>query len=149
MMRRTKLLEISMIRSISSAASMCLLASLIVGCHHHHHKKEKPIPATQMSSMSDIPAAKVAVATIGPSKAATTQPANNNVTGTVTFTQIGDSVKVVADVLGLAPNSTHGFHIHDKGDLSAPDLSSAGGHFNPGHHIHGGPTTSAVHEGDM
>ncbi|HMB95480.1 MAG TPA: superoxide dismutase family protein, partial [Tepidisphaeraceae bacterium] len=67
----------------------------------------------------------------------------------VTFTQIGDSVKVVADVLGLAPNSTHGFHIHDKGDLSAPDLSSAGGHFNPGHHIHGGPTTSAVHEGDM
>ncbi|HEY1628990.1 MAG TPA: superoxide dismutase family protein, partial [Tepidisphaeraceae bacterium] len=26
---------------------------------------------------------------------------------------------------------------------------SAGGHFNPGHHLHGGPTTSPVHEGDL
>ena len=26
----------------------------------------------------------------------------------------------------------HGLHIHDKGDCSAPDAMSAGGHFNPG-----------------
>ena len=39
-----------------------------------------------------------------------------------------DKVKVVADVDGLKPGD-HGFHIHAKPDLSAPDLSSAGGHF--------------------
>jgi Cu-Zn family superoxide dismutase len=94
-------------------------------------------------------ARKIAVANLAPSKAATTQPTLNNVTGTVTFTQVGDKVEIVAEVRGLKPNSKHGFHIHEKGDLSAPDLTSAGGHFNPGGHPHGGPATSPVHEGDM
>jgi Cu-Zn family superoxide dismutase len=92
---------------------------------------------------------KIAVANIQPSKAATTQPANGQPTGTVTFTQSGEQVKVVADITGLTPNTTHGFHIHEKGDLSAPDLSSAGGHYNPEGHAHGGPTTSPVHAGDL
>lgn len=94
-------------------------------------------------------AAKIAVAKVTPAKSATTRPVNNDVTGTVTFTQLGDKVVVVADISGLEPNTKHGFHIHDKSDLSAPDLMSTGGHWNPDHHIHGGPTTSSVHAGDM
>jgi superoxide dismutase, Cu-Zn family len=78
------------------------------------------------------------------------QPAAGNpVNGTVTFTQHGDRVTVVADVRGLPPNTTHGFHIHEKGDCSAPDFSSAGGHFNPGGHPHAGPGASARHAGDL
>jgi Cu-Zn family superoxide dismutase len=74
----------------------------------------------------------------------------NNVTGTVTFTQLPDGkVKVVADITGLPPNSTHGFHIHEKGDLSAADLSSAGGHYNPEGHPHAGPTHWPRHAGDF
>jgi len=90
-----------------------------------------------------------AVATIGPSKSATTQPANSDVTGTVTFTTDGDHIKFVADIDGLAPNSEHGFHIHEKGDLSAPDLKSAGGHFNPTKEKHGGPMSEHHHAGDL
>jgi Cu-Zn family superoxide dismutase len=43
----------------------------------------------------------------------------------------------------------HGFHLHEKGDCSAPDASSAGGHFNPLHHPHAGPHTAQHHAGDF
>lgn len=72
----------------------------------------------------------------------------SKVTGTVTFAKMGDEVQVVADVQGLTPGK-HGFHIHEKGDCSAPDASSAGGHFNPMHQHHGGPTSAEHHVGDL
>lgn len=94
-------------------------------------------------------ATKTAVAEIKPSKAATTRPSLNNVTGTVTFTETAGKVKVVADIKGLTPNTEHGFHIHTNSDMSDVGLMSTGGHYNPDNHIHGGPTTSPVHAGDM
>src|SRR5688572_3715830 len=69
--------------------------------------------------------------------------------GTVRFFQRGDQVTVVADVRGLQPNSTHGFHIHEKGDCTPPDFTTAGGHFNPGNHPHAGPDSSERHAGDL
>jgi Cu-Zn family superoxide dismutase len=72
----------------------------------------------------------------------------SQVTGTVTFTKVGDEVQVVADITGLKPGK-HGFHIHEKGDCSAPDAASAGAHFNPTQHKHGGPATTERHEGDL
>jgi len=92
---------------------------------------------------------KTAVATVGPSKASSTQPSQGQVKGTVTFEQGDSDVKVTVDLTGFPPNTEHGFHIHQKGDLSAPDLSSAGGHFNPGHKHHGGPDSAEHHAGDM
>ena len=74
--------------------------------------------------------------------------AGSNVTGTVTFTKAGDEVKVVADITGLKPGK-HGFHIHEFGDCSAPDATSAGGHFNPSHHQHGAPDATDRHAGDL
>jgi Cu-Zn family superoxide dismutase len=102
---------------------------------------------------SDKPAKKdtgkaAAVAHIKPSKAAATQPSWGNPAGTVSFTQMGNKTKVVAHLTGLPPGK-HGFHIHEKGDMSSPDLMSTGGHFNPHGHPHGGPTTSPVHAGDF
>jgi Cu-Zn family superoxide dismutase len=73
---------------------------------------------------------------------------SSQVTGTVTFTKSGDEVQVVADIQNLKPGK-HGFHIHDKGDCSAPDAASAGGHFNPTHQHHGGPNTPEHHTGDL
>lgn len=72
----------------------------------------------------------------------------SKVSGTVTFTKSGNEVKVVADLTGLAPGK-HGFHIHEFGDCSAPDATSAGGHFNPGKHQHGAPEASDRHAGDL
>jgi superoxide dismutase, Cu-Zn family len=90
-----------------------------------------------------------AVATVKPGGAATTQPVNNNVNGTVTFTQTGTQVTFVADIDGLEPNTTHGFHIHEKADLNDPKLAGAGGHFNPTHEMHGGPDMPHHHMGDL
>jgi Cu-Zn family superoxide dismutase len=85
----------------------------------------------------------------GPTAVAELKPtAGNKAEGTVNFTQRGDKVVVVAKVSGLAPGN-HGFHIHEKGDCSAPDGTSAGGHFNPLAKPHAHPTSADRHAGDM
>ncbi len=73
----------------------------------------------------------------------------NDVNGTVMFTQDGDKVTATAEVTGLDPNSKHGFHIHEFGDISASDGTSAGGHYNPEGHDHALPTTEVRHAGDL
>lgn len=72
----------------------------------------------------------------------------NKVSGTVTFTQTDNGVQVKADVQGLSPGK-HGFHVHQYGDCSAPDGTSAGGHFNPENKNHGGPDDDVRHVGDL
>ena len=73
---------------------------------------------------------------------------DSRVGGTVTFVEEADGVKVHAEITGLTPGK-HGFHVHEFGDCSAPDLASAGGHFNPTNSPHAGPDASERHEGDM
>ena len=73
----------------------------------------------------------------------------SNVKGTVNFVWQGHDVLVTGNFSGLKPNSEHGFHVHEKGDCSAPDATSAGGHFNPDTKVHGMPGSGANHAGDM
>jgi Cu-Zn family superoxide dismutase len=82
-----------------------------------------------------------AVAVLSPTK-------DSKVSGEVTFTKAEGGVKVSAHITGLAAGS-HGFHIHEFGDCSAPDAASAGGHFNPAGHKHGAPKDAERHEGDL
>lgn len=72
----------------------------------------------------------------------------NNVHGNVIFTQVKGGIRVQATLTGLTPGE-HGFHIHENGDCSAPDGSSAGGHFNPDGMEHAGPDAESRHEGDL
>ena len=68
--------------------------------------------------------------------------------GEVSFEQTNGGVHVLAIVNHLPPGS-HGFHIHEKGDCSAPDGTSAGGHFNPTGQPHGNPSGGPHHAGDL
>ena len=68
--------------------------------------------------------------------------------GNVTFIQKGDKVVVDARVTGLTPG-LHGFHVHEKGDCTAPDAASAGAHFNPLKTPHAGPDSPQRHAGDL
>ena len=70
------------------------------------------------------------------------------VEGTVTFTKVENGVRVQAHIHGLTPGK-HGFHIHEFGDCSSPDGSSAGGHFNPAMAPHAGPESHKRHVGDL
>lgn len=68
--------------------------------------------------------------------------------GQLKLVPMGDGVHVTGEVGGLKPNGTHAFHIHEKGDCSAADASSAGGHFNPAAQPHGRASGPKHHAGD-
>jgi len=70
------------------------------------------------------------------------------VTGKVTFTQNGNKVAMKVEVSGLTPGN-HAIHLHDKGDCSAPDATSAGGHWNPSAEDHGKWAHAPFHHGDI
>ena len=72
----------------------------------------------------------------------------NQASGTVTFTEVADGVQVQVEITGLTPGK-HGFHVHEFGDCSAVDASSAGAHFNPTNQPHAAPDAEARHVGDM
>jgi Cu-Zn family superoxide dismutase len=102
---------------------------------------DKPAGAAAPAAATASPAAKSAVADLSPTQGST-------VAGKVTFTADKDGVRVVGDLTGLTPGE-HAFHIHEKGDCSAPDGTSAGGHFNPGRKPHGAPDAPEHHAGDL
>ena len=62
---------------------------------------------------------------------------------------MANGVHLTGEIGGLAPNSTHAIHIHEKGDCSAADATSAGGHFNPAQQPHGRVGAGPHHGGDM
>lgn len=109
--------------------------------------------------MKKLPIALLSVAAIsgcasmsgssGPIAVANMEPTQGNkAAGTVTFVKKGEQLIVDARLTGLPPGP-HGFHIHEKGDCSAPDAMSAGGHFNPTGKAHGGPRHGERHGGDL
>ncbi|MEX1010730.1 MAG: superoxide dismutase family protein [Balneolaceae bacterium] len=90
----------------------------------------------------DVPFYDRMVATITPT-------AESDVTGSVTFTREQEGIRVIATVSGLEPESLHGFHIHEFGDCSADDGTSAGGHYDPFGMPHSGPDNNQRHMGDL
>jgi len=83
----------------------------------------------------------MALATLTPTQ-------GNTARGLVVFHQMQDHMMVHAHISGVAPNSEHGFHLHDVGNCASADGTSAGGHFNPGKTMHG-PQDAEHHAGDM
>ncbi len=88
------------------------------------------------------PSGPVAIAELMPTEGSSTS-------GTARFEQRGDKVLITAEVSGLSPGGEHGFHVHEKGDCSAPDAMSAGGHFNPAGKPHGHHGQRERHAGDL
>lgn len=72
----------------------------------------------------------------------------SSLTGSATFTQVGDAVRLELHVNG-APDGEHAVHIHERGDCSAEDGTSAGGHWNPAGVDHGQWGHPPHHLGDI
>ncbi len=113
--------------SIGIGSFLCL--SLIFSCENYG------------KDIKNKPTGKKAYATLNPTK-------DNKVSGEIRFITIDKGVRVVAQIKDLSPGY-HGIHIHEFGDCSAPDASSAGGHFNPEGNIHAGPEDLPRHIGDL
>ena len=84
---------------------------------------------------------KQAMATIG-------SASGSNLSGIAVFTQNGDTITLVVEIENAAPG-VHAVHIHEKGDCSAPDGTSAGGHWNPTNVAHGAWGVGEFHLGDI
>jgi len=67
----------------------------------------------------------------------------NRATGSVSFTQRGNAVKISGQVRGLKPNAEHGFHVHEKGDCSSGDGGPHGKHGTDAHHAGDLPSLKA------
>ena len=122
-------------RTSLSAIGAVLLGAALAGC--------ETTSTPSASSAAESRAAPVtATAQLKPTQ-------GNTAAGTVSFTQQGLRVDVRVQVTGLTPNQEHGFHVHEKGDCSAPDASSAGAHFNTTGTKHGAREHMSAHTGDM
>ena len=73
----------------------------------------------------------------------------SNTQGTAKFVQKVGSVELDMNVYKLSANGIHAAHIHEFGDCSAADGSSAGGHWNPTSQQHGKWGVGEHHVGDL
>lgn len=73
----------------------------------------------------------------------------SNLSGNATFTQANGEVTLKATINGLSEGE-HAIHIHETGDCSAEDGTSAGGHWNPTNERHGKwGDAEGYHKGDI
>jgi Cu-Zn family superoxide dismutase len=73
---------------------------------------------------------------------------NDEISGTVKFLEEDTAVKISLNLKGLNPNSRHGFHVHEAGDLT-DKCTSMCAHFNPYGKTHGCPGMRERHVGDL
>ena len=124
--------------------SLCAASALLAGCG------QRDKPAETDAAGTTAAAAAADAPTPGSRDSVQLAPTQgHNASGTLALAAEGDSVRVTGTLQGLSPNGEFGFHIHEKGDCSAPDASSAGAHFNPANMPHGDPQALAHHAGDM
>lgn len=130
-------------------AALFVLAVLAGGCGGSDAERPKKAADEEPAEASSTPPPAVTEAPLGRVATCELSPVGDSgVSGTVTFTSTPMGIEVAAEVTGLTPGK-HGFHIHEYGDCSAPDGTSAGGHFNPAGVPHAGPDEMRAHAGDL
>ena len=68
--------------------------------------------------------------------------------GMASINAVAQGLEISVTLSGI-PDGRHGFHIHENGECTAPDFTSAGGHFNPTGAQHGMESATGPHAGDM
>lgn len=123
------------------ALALALAAALLAGCASSGSPAAATGNAGKNVSVKAKSTASRATVILAPAS-------GSLVSGTLTLVPMGDGVHITGEVGGLKPGDSRGFHIHEKGDCSAADASSAGGHFNPAAQAHGRSGQGPHHAGD-
>jgi len=137
-------------RSVLATTGLATLA--LSACMSH----KAPAPAGAQAPAAPQPAAPAAPPPVpaavkhsGPHAVAVLEPrGGSKVKGRAEFSEADGKVTLVLTVTGLTPGE-HAFHLHEKGDCSAPDATSAGGHWNPTSEAHGKWGAHPFHRGDV
>ena len=128
--------------------SLILCAGLIfTGCKNENKENEMDDQSeTEMTSERDMEKKEEEVKKV---KVTLQSVSNSDLSGNVVFTQENGEVSMTAIISGLAEGQ-HAIHIHEKGDCSAADGKSAGGHWNPTDAQHGEwGSSDGYHKGDI
>lgn len=138
-----------------NALFVAVMVALIAGC-------DRPDDTSPVSSSpASTPGQPVTTPTANPVPADQEPPQKNTATATLEPTQGNRArgelllspdnygLRITGEITGLKANAEHGFHVHERGDCSAPDAGSAGEHFNPAGQPHGRPNGQPHHAGDM
>jgi superoxide dismutase, Cu-Zn family len=124
---------------------MSVVCLAVTGCGRNESTTADTDAMTPTES-AEKPSAADAVLAAATAQLQPTQ--GNGASGTLHLAASDEGIHVTGQVSGLEPNSTHGIHVHENGDCSAPDAKSAGEHFAPMQHPHGAPGSNA-HVGDL
>ena len=119
--------------TISRVVVSLAMLVLLVGCAAEQE--------SETAAAADEDTQLQAVAEIGPAN-------DSAVQGRATFAAAEDSVTLLIEVEGAQPG-LHAVHIHELGDCSAADATSAGGHWNPMQAAHGRWDHDPHHLGDI
>ncbi|GHH59120.1 superoxide dismutase family protein [[Pseudomonas] boreopolis] len=119
--------------AIAGAAVLALLG----GCSSAPPPTPAPPPATTV------------VPKVQRAEAALASASGSLVSGRVVLLPAVQGLRITGTIGGLRPGRSYGFHVHERGDCSAVDASSAGAHFNPTAAPHGRPGAAPHHLGDM
>lgn len=132
----------SMARNTDFGRLACMAFFLIVFSACNTGNKQGDEEGQRASAQEEKDEKKTAKADMEPAS-------GSNVRGEVNFTEENGSVRFELSVENLPPGE-HAVHLHEHGDCSAEDASSAGGHWNPTMKPHGkrGEGT-AYHKGDI
>lgn len=127
--------------SNASTYALAFAAALLTGCASSGTPKVAAAGASPASYANAKSTASRATVNLAPASASL-------VSGRLTLVPMGDGVHITGEIGGLQPGDMRGFHIHQKGDCSAADASTAGGHFNPAAQAHGRSGHGPHHAGD-
>lgn len=134
-------------RGAKTLAVLAVLAGFASGCGRREATDERT-PGVD-NTRSAAPEGRTDIARTGTGKATIEGRSGNTLSGQAAFTPAPDGgVVLVVDLKG-APPGMHAIHLHDVGDCSAPDATSAGEHYNPTGHQHGAPGAAQHHAGDF
>ena len=85
-----------------------------------------------------------------PKATATLKNAQGQEVGTATLAHtIRGTAVTINGTFSKLPPGTHAIHVHTVGTCTAPDFTSAGGHFNPAGKQHGSANPQGSHAGDL
>lgn len=130
-----------MMKNLTTFTTALITISLVFSACQMQYDSEDNNTTENMAQEALVPDIEKAICVLHPTKGNTAQ-------GTVTFTKTGIGIRIEAEMSGLTEGK-HGFHIHQLGDCSAPDGTSAGGHFDPENEPHGAPDDAERHVGDL
>ncbi|HYQ17791.1 MAG TPA: superoxide dismutase family protein [Polyangiaceae bacterium] len=105
-------------------------------------------PATPAAATTEAAKPEAAAATPRSIEVPIEAKSGSKLSGKATLTETEGGVHVLLSLEGVEPGE-HGAHVHEKGDCSAADGASAGGHFNPQSKDHGLPGAEKRHLGDL